>query len=120
MTLLATLLLLVAGHFFCDFSLQTTYMATGKNPWAPAPGTPWWWPMTAHCAVHGGAVGIIIGLMTHDIKIAMLLGCCEFVLHFATDVAKCRKLFGYNTDQMLHLGCKAFYVCCLALAGVAR
>lgn len=89
---------LLAAHALCDFPLQGDYLAKGKNPWAPIPGSPWSILMLAHALIHGGAVAMLTGSVT--------LGCAETVAHAAIDIAKCRGLISYTTDQGAHVACK--------------
>lgn len=91
---------LIAAHFLCDFALQGDYMARVKNPHGLAPE--WFWAMAGHGAIHGCAVAMITG--------SLLLGMLEWALHCCIDILKCDGRISYNTDQALHLGCKAFYV----------
>lgn len=94
-------LLMVAGHALADYPLQGDFLAKGKNHKAPIPGIPWGHPLAAHSAIHAGFVGIITG--------SIWLGLAEFVIHAATDHAKCDGRISYNTDQAIHIGCKAVW-----------
>lgn len=96
--MLNTMILLLAGHALCDYPLQGDFLSRAKNASAPIPGVPWWQAMWAHCAVHAGMVLLVLGFWW--------LALAEFVIHFATDHAKCRGRIGYNTDQAIHIGCK--------------
>lgn len=93
-----TLILLIAAHALCDYPLQGDFLSRGKNHTAPIPGIPWWQAMWAHSAIHAGAVQIITGIW--------LLSVAEFVIHFATDRAKCAGWISFNTDQAIHITCK--------------
>lgn len=93
---------LVAAHAVCDYPLQGDFLARAKNPAAPIPGVPWVWAMSAHCAIHAGAVGWLTG--------SLALALFEFAAHFAIDVAKCRGRITFGQDQGLHLLCKATIV----------
>ena len=103
------MLLMFAAHFLADYPLQGDFVAKGKNRTAPIPGVPFWHPLTAHAAIHGGLVGIITG--------STLLGCAETVIHWLTDDAKCRGWIGYNTDQAIHLACKMVWAFAVLKAG---
>jgi len=96
--MIGILILLIAAHALCDYPLQGDFLARGKNHTAPIPGVPWWQAMWAHCAIHAGAVFLILGLWW--------LALAEFVIHFATDRAKCAGRISYNEDQTIHIGCK--------------
>ena len=66
----------------------------------------WIIPLTAHSLVQAGGVWIVSG--------SPLLAAAELCLHWLIDLAKGEGKFGYLTDQILHLGCKAAYVVLLA------
>lgn len=107
--MLMMLLLLIAGHALCDYPLQGDFLARAKNVSAPIPGVPWWQAMWAHCAIHAGMVLLVVGLWP--------LALAEFVIHFATDHAKCRGRISYNVDQAIHVACKvAWALLAFALA----
>ena len=91
--------LMVAGHAVADYPLQGDFQAKAKNRFAPIPGVPWYQALGAHAIIHGGFVLAITGSLT--------LGIAETVIHFLIDDAKCRGRISYNTDQFLHVVCKA-------------
>ena len=99
------LLLLIAAHFLVDYPLQGDFLARGKNRMSPIEGVPFWHPLTAHATIHGGFVGIITG--------SAVLGIAETVIHWLTDDAKCRGRISYNTDQAIHIACKALWAAIL-------
>lgn len=102
------LVLLLAAHAFADYAGQGDFMAKAKNRTTAIPGVPWWQPMTAHAAIHGGLVALITGLWW--------LALIEGAIHFLTDDAKCRGRISYNTDQAIHVACKvAWWGVALAL-----
>lgn len=94
-----TFLLLIFGHALADYPLQGDFLARAKNRMAPIPGFPWWQALGAHAVIHGGVVGIITGIWW--------LGLAEAAVHFVTDDLKCRGRIGLNTDQAIHVACKA-------------
>ena len=94
-TLLA---LMLVGHALADYPLQGDFLARGKSHRSPIEGVPWYHPLMAHAAIHGGFVGVITQ--------SLFLGIAEFCLHIVIDYGKCDKWFGYNTDQILHVLCK--------------
>lgn len=94
--------LLIAGHFVADYPLQGDFLARAKNRFNPVPQVPWYQAMTAHCAVHAGAVFLITGLWW-----AALI---EFICHFAIDDTKCAGKLTYNQDQFLHILTKLLIV----------
>lgn len=112
------LFLFFIGHFIGDFTLQTEYMALGKNKYNPLPNTSWYWPMLAHNCTHGIIVfGIsMIMLSLYSLypiivimNISMIFCLLEIVLHFVIDTIKCKKVINYNIDQFLHLFCKIIW-----------
>lgn len=93
---------LIAGHALCDYPLQGDFLARAKNRAMPIPGVPWYQALGAHAIIHGGAVALLTGVP--------LLGLAEVVAHAAIDDAKCTGKIGFNTDQALHIACKALWV----------
>lgn len=92
---------LCVGHALADYPLQGDFLAKAKNRVAPIPGVPWWQALGAHAAIHGGFVAAITGLWW--------LGVAEALIHAVTDDAKCRGRISYNTDQAIHIACKAVW-----------
>lgn len=101
---------LCIGHAIADFALQGVPMAKGKNrnlklDWIPpGQGAVKVWPhwMSAHCAIHAGAVWLVTG--------SSILATIEFALHFFIDLAKCENWTNPHQDQALHILCKLAYV----------
>jgi hypothetical protein len=91
--------LLVAAHMLCDYPLQGDFLARAKNRAMPIPGVPWYQALGAHSIMHGAAVGLLTGVPA--------LGVLEAAAHAAIDDSKCMGRIGFNTDQALHIGCKA-------------
>lgn len=98
--ILQVVFLLFVGHFIADYPLQGDFLAKAKNWKTPIPGIRWTHAMTAHCTIHAGFVFIITGMP--------LLALIEFVVHFATDYAKCSEWIDFDTDQAIHLLTKTF------------
>lgn len=94
--------LMVAAHALADYPLQGDFLAKAKNHTAPIAGVPFYHALGAHSAIHAGFVGVITG--------SLWIGLAEFVIHAATDYAKCDGRISYNTDQAIHIGCKAVWV----------
>lgn len=95
---------LVAGHFVTDYPLQGDTVAIQKNrntENALAGLVPWPWWLTAHALQHGAVVLLILGRV--DLAIA------ETICHWVIDLWKCDKRISLNTDQTLHLMCKAVW-----------
>ena len=100
----------VLAHVVCDFVLQSSSMARGKNRHIHIDRKeggshshvfwPYW--LTAHSFVHGGAVWLITG--------SVILGLTETCLHWIIDFAKCERWTNIHIDQSLHLACKAMYL----------
>lgn len=95
------LALMIFAHALADYPLQGDFLARAKNHTAPICGVPWYHALCAHCTIHAGFVGIITG--------SLVLGIAEFVVHAATDFAKCSGRISYNTDQAIHIGCKVLW-----------
>lgn len=93
---------LIIGHFLCDFPLQGDFLSKAKNHHNPIEGVPPLWAMSAHCAIQAGMVWYLTGFW--------LLGSLEFVWHMLIDYRKCSGEISFNTDQILHIACKVFYV----------
>lgn len=94
---------LIVGHFVADFPLQSDPMARGKAMFKePLFGVPWYLWLTAHCAVHAGAVMLATG----RIELAL----AECAAHFGIDCLKSAKITGIHTDQALHIACKVMWV----------
>lgn len=94
-----TFFMMMVWHAIADYPLQGDFLAKAKNRTAPIPGVPWYQALGAHAAIHAGGVGVITG--------SVWLGLAEFVAHFLIDDAKCKGRIGFNTDQALHVICKA-------------
>lgn len=103
--LVSILALLLFWHALADYPLQGDFLARAKNQTAPIPGVPWWQAMAAHCTIHAGGVYWITG----SLGLAVL----EFIIHWATDSAKCRGRIGYNTDQAIHIVAKVVFAVCV-------
>lgn len=93
---------LVAGHALCDYPLQGDFLARAKNRAMPIPGVPWYQALGSHAIIHGAAVALLTGIP--------LLGLFEALLHAFIDDLKCTGRIGFNTDQALHIVCKAAWV----------
>jgi len=106
--------LLLAGHFVCDFVLQSDAMGAGKSRRraacaTPGPDAPPWWAwLAAHAFTHGVAVYLITA--------AWPLGLLESALHAGIDHLKCERRISIGVDQALHLACKGLYLVLLAQA----
>lgn len=92
---------LVIAHAVCDYPLQGDFLARAKNRALPIPGVPWFQALGAHALMHAGAVWLLTG--------SIWLGVVEFVAHSLIDDAKCTGKIGFNTDQALHVVCKAVW-----------
>lgn len=97
-------------HAICDYPLQGDFLAKAKNRTAPVPGVPWWQALTAHAAIHAGAIGLVTG------SVWLALG--ELIAHWLTDDAKCRGQITFNQDQAIHVACKVTWAL-LSVLGVA-
>jgi hypothetical protein len=97
---LALLGSLCFGHALMDYALQSNAMANEKSRHSNTPlqkEVPWFYWLSAHAALHGGAVGYLT---------TPLLGFAEFIAHWVIDFIKCEKYTNIHSDQLLHLFCK--------------
>lgn len=105
------LFLLLCGHGIVDYSLQTDYVARGKNRHAIPPGYDpvlhgpiqivWPYVLTAHALEHGLAVFLVTN--------SLALGLAETAAHWIIDFGKCEKWYGIHVDQWLHISCKLIW-----------
>lgn len=100
--MLITFFYLLAGHALADYSLQTDFIAKGKNRHTSFPGMPWLYVMLAHCLIHAG----IVLLLTNNIW----CGLFELVAHFVLDCLKCEGKTNIHHDQIGHVLCKLAYI----------
>lgn len=103
---------LLVGHAVADYPLQAGPMATEKCRHSHSDlqkSVPWYYWLSAHALVHGGAVFLITG--------SLFLGLLETVVHWLIDFGKCEGWFGIHVDQALHVGCKVLW-CVLVAYGV--
>jgi hypothetical protein len=93
---------LLICHAICDYALQNDFVAKGKNFRTPIVGTPWVYPMAAHCLIHAGGVWLVTG--------NIWLSLAEAVFHVLVDWGKCAGLYGFHRDQMMHAWSKFVWV----------
>lgn len=101
MSFFPTLLVLLLGHALADYAWQGDFMAKAKNRASPLPSVPFYQPLIAHCAIHGGLVYLVTG--------SLWMAFAEMVIHGFTDDAKCMGRITYNTDQAIHVACKVLW-----------
>ncbi len=110
-------LYLVVAHFLCDYPLQGNYLAMAKNrhvyehdgkvysvskfSGADRKWKEWFWALSGHAIIHGGAVALITGIWW--------LGVLEALAHWFIDDFKCAGLLSYDNDQILHIVCKVVW-----------
>jgi hypothetical protein len=94
------------SHALADFPLQGDYLARTKQRSNAGSIPEWLISLTAHSLIHAGGVWIVSG--------SVVIALAEFVLHWLIDLGKGEGLYGYVTDQALHLGCKVAYVIVMA------
>ena len=93
---------LLVGHAVCDFPLQGDFLAKAKNYKTAITGIPWIYALFMHSLIHAGMVAMVTG--------SLYLAICELVIHIVTDALKCADVFGFKTDQAIHIACKFLYV----------
>lgn len=91
------LFLMMAGHAYADFALQTPFHSAAKYP-GNDHRYPWAVALACHSLIHGGIVALVTGLWW--------LGVAETAAHAAIDGGKGRGWYGQVTDQVLHITCK--------------
>lgn len=95
------------AHALADFPLQGDYLAGMKVRNQVNNPHEWVIALTAHSLVQAGGVWLVSG--------SVFLAAAELCLHWLIDLGKGEGKFGYVTDQLLHLACKAAYVIVLSL-----
>jgi hypothetical protein len=103
--MLALAFWLLVAHFVADYPLQGDTTAREKNRHSTTDlqkFVPWFYWLTAHALMHGGAVAFITG--------SIALGVAETLAHWLIDFGKCEKWYSIHADQALHLGCKAAWL----------
>lgn len=102
--------LLLGGHALADYPLQGDFLGKFKNRHVldDPLGVRGLWIhcLTAHALIHG--------LFVHALTGNMALGMAEFVIHWLIDFGKCEKMYGFHTDQALHVACKAIWAAIVA------
>jgi len=78
--LIAWMLVLTVKNVICDFVLQNSWMAMGKDA-----RTGWALPLLAHCAVHGAMATAIFALVAPRY---WYFGLIDFAIHITIDRAK--------------------------------
>lgn len=106
------LIFMLGAHALLDYPLQGDWLSKAKNPTLNLVPGETIWPMAlgSHVLIQALGVKIVTGSWT--------FAALEFVIHFATDYAKCRGAFGYNVDQIIHVGTKVLFFALLLIFGV--
>ncbi len=90
-------ILLIMGHFVCDFTLQNERMAIEKVKGKDITLN-WKWWLISHSCTHGLAVTLITS--------NVFLGLMEIILHWIIDWLKGKNYYSLTIDQILHITCK--------------
>lgn len=105
------LMLLWAGHYLADFSLQTQFMSESKAKiFIKDIGIH---ALTSHAFVHG----LVIGLMAKSFTVGLVVGCTHWLIDFMRSSEymqafllrhgiikkKADTLFSIHVDQAMHL-----------------
>ncbi len=104
---------LLVGHALMDFPMQAGPIATEKCRHSNTElqkQVPWYYWLSAHALLHGGAVAWITG--------SVGLGIAETICHWVIDFAKCEGWTNIHFDQALHIICKIIW--CVLLANGIR
>ena len=102
----------LVGHALMDYGLQSDAIAVCKCRKAGHPlqqAVPWYYWLTAHALLHGGAVGAVVRGCGYDVPLAAAYGIAEAAVHWCIDLGKCEKWYGIHVDQGLHVGCKVLW-----------
>lgn len=105
-------LVLFAGHFLCDYSLQGLYFSEVKNPFKSTSDIPSHLILLGHASIHGAFVAIVTGWV--------VFGYIEVILHYLIDLCKCRGVISYKEDQYTHLFIKLLYLLGIILYNVLK
>lgn len=101
--MLSLLCSMIALHFVADFPLQGDYLAKGKQGVFDTPEMKIsHWCLLAHASIHALFVGIITG--------SLLLSFLELCTHAIIDHCKIENKISFDSDQLLHIGCKIVWV----------
>ena len=103
--------LFVIGHYAADY-LQTGFTAKFK---APDSIRGWQHILFGHASIQAVAIIVAMNYLGYDKSTTLAIATIEMILHSLIDVGKCKDLFGFHTDQFLHIGCKAVYVALVML-----
>ena len=107
--LFALLFFLIAAHALMDYSLQNDSMAVCKCRKSNSPlalSVPWFYWLTAHALLHGGAVGVVFRWMGFNWEVVVALAAAETAIHWVVDYGKCEKWYSLHVDQTIHILCK--------------
>lgn len=98
-------LLLLAGHFLCDYALQNDYMVKAKSRHTPEGSNHIWLiVLTAHSLIHSIPVGILsVVLLGFESLMAAVLIIGQAAIHFTIDKAKTDGDLTYIEDQVWHV-----------------
>lgn len=86
--------LLIIGHFFVDYCLQSDWIAKNK-------GTDFY-AMLGHTSAHALFVYLVTG--------SYVLASAELICHTFIDTLKCDGRINIHKDQCLHIVCKVAWV----------
>ena len=104
---LEIMFLFLAAHAIADFALQHEAMGAGKNRHNPIHQKAgklfpaWYYWLTSHALIHGGAVYLVTG--------SVVFALVETALHWIIDFIKCEGRINFHQDQALHIACKVGY-----------
>lgn len=106
-----SLFFMLAAHALCDYPLQGDWLSKAKNPTLNLVPGEVIWPgaLLSHALIQAAAVKLVTGSWTFALA--------ELIIHSATDYAKCKGAFGYNTDQIIHIATKVLFFAVLVFVG---
>jgi hypothetical protein len=111
---------LVFGHALMDYALQPTPMAIEKSRHSKTElqkDVPWYYWLSAHALLHGGAVAYIMTSLGVGISTSIGFGILETVCHWVIDFVRGEGWTNIHADQALHVVCKIAW-CAMIAYGV--
>ena len=117
--MLTAFFLYLFAHCLADTSLQTEFMAKGKNrnipvdmsrvPPGQKPLNLWYMWLTHHAFIQAGGVFFVTYFLIRDLRISLVFGTIELFHHWITDFMKCENMTDPVEDQLNHIALKVLF-----------